>query len=641
MCGICGVYNLDGKPVDPILLKNMTEVLYHRGPDDSGYYLSGGVGLGFRRLSIIDLTGGHQPIFNEDGSCAIIFNGEIYNYRELRSLLISKGHRFTTRSDTEVILHLYEEKGEACVEDLRGMFAFAIWDGRKRRLLLARDRLGIKPLYYCVKGSTCIFGSELKSIIQHPSLSGELDAEALSDYLSFIYIPAPKTIFSEIKKLRPGHIFVFGPERVEERIYWDVSFDRVVRAPEEQTAEKLYQAVSEAVELRLISDVPLGAFLSGGIDSSSVVGVMAQLTSEPVKTNSIGFLEDEYNELDYARQVAALFKTEHHEYVVEPEAVEVVDKLTWHYDEPFADSSAIPTYYVSKMARENVTVALTGDGGDENFAGYRRYFYDRFENRVRARIPRVVRKNLFGALSSLYPKADWAPRIFRGKTLLKNLSLEPEMAYFNSVSCFKEEDKQKLLRPELRAAIKGYSSFSVFDGHLRKVSHLPPLTKIQYLDFKTYLADDILAKVDRASMAVSLEARVPLLDHKLVEFVATIPEELKLNGRTGKYIFKKAMSRLLPPSIINRRKMGFAIPLDRWFRHDLRELAADLLFEANSAVEIYFDRRAVKAIWDQHQSGMRDHSAKLWTLLMFELWHRKFQRSARHRQLSPAYSSLP
>lgn len=629
MCGISGIYNFsDAKPIDRSVLKRMTDDLIHRGPNDEGYFIENHIGLGSRRLSIIDLAGGHQPIFNEDESCVIVFNGEIYNYQELMPFLISRGHQFRTRSDTEVILHLYEEEGENCLTRLRGMFAFAIWDRKKQQLFVARDRLGIKPLYYYIKDGRCLFASEIKSILEDASVEKDIDLEALSDYLSFIYIPAPKTIFKNIKKLPAGHYLIVGPETARITPYWDVCFDAIRQEPEETLLEELYHLLNEAVRMRLVSEVPLGAFLSGGIDSSSVVALMSQLMQDPVITCSIGFREEKYDELKFSREIADRFKTRHHEYVVEPKALEVLEKLVWHYDEPFADSSAIPTYYVSKLAREHVVVALSGDGGDENFAGYRRYFYDRLENRIRNKIPDTVRRYVVRPLAHAYPKADWAPQIFRAKTLLTNLYYDPGFAYYNSVTPgFKDKDKTKLLKREITESLAGYSSYSVLEGYFRKVQRLDPLSQVQYVDMKTYLVDDILTKVDRASMAVSLEARVPLLDHKLVEFIATIPPSLKLKGKTSKYIFKRTMARLLPEQTLTRRKMGFAVPLERWFRNEIKGLAQDVLFRPNAVVNRYVNTDLVKRVWEQHQNGLRDHSTKLWILLMFELWHAKFGRT--------------
>lgn len=628
MCGICGVYNFGTRePVSPDLLKRMTDTIVHRGPDDDGFHIDGEAGLGFRRLSIIDVAGGHQPIFNEDGTCAIIFNGEIYNYRVLRDKLLQRGHQFKTHSDTETILHLYEEEGPECVQSLRGMFAFAIWDAKRRRLMLARDRLGIKPLYYYVRDGRCLFGSEIKTILQDPQVRPSIDLQALSDYVSLVYIPSPKTIFKDVRKLPPGHYALVTPEGVDLREYWDVHFQPAHADSEASLTERLSALLVESVSIRLMSEVPLGAFLSGGVDSSSVVAIMSELMKDPVITNSIGFPEAMYDETPYAREVAELFHTNHNEYTVKPKALEILDTLSWHYDEPFADSSAIPTYYVSKVAREHVTVALSGDGGDENFAGYRRYRFDRLENSLRRSIPAPVRRYVIGPVARLYPKADWAPQVFRGKTLLTNLSNSPEAGYFNSMSVFKETEKSRLFEGSVYKALGGYSTFSVFEHHFRRAGTDDPLSRVQYVDIKTYLVDDILAKVDRASMAVSLEARVPLLDHKLTEFAATIPSDLKLNGSVGKYIFKRAMRKHLPETVLNRRKMGFAVPLDIWFRHDIRDFTSDILFNPQSGIRDFFDMASVRHCWNQHQSGVRDNSARLWILLMFELWHRKFFRS--------------
>src|SRR5262245_34528038 len=625
MCGISGIYNYEHhEAVDPALLRKMTAVLVHRRPDPQGLHLAHNLRFAHRRLSIIDLPSGGQPLFNDDNSCAIVFNGEIYNYLELRDFLISRGHKFKTNGDTEVILHLYEEKGVACVNDLRGMFAFAIWDRNAQQLLLARDRFGIKPLYYYIKHGRCIFGSEIKAILQDPSVEKELDLEALTDYLSFIYIPAPKTIFKNIRKLPPGNVLIIRGNNVEFRQYWDLEFGVPTTDSEQRLVETLYELLSDAVKAHLISDVPLGAFQSGGLDSSSIVAVMSQVTKKPIVTCSIGFREKEYNELGYARTIANRFSTRHYEYPVEPQALDVLNNLAWHYDEPFGDSSAIPTYYVSKMARQNVTVALSGDGGDENFAGYRRYFYDRFENDLRRRIPKFLRTYLIGTIAGLYPKADWAPRVLRGKMLLTNLSSEPDFAYYNSVTCFKGEEKTRLLKQDVVKALGGYDSYTVFEQYFNRAGTQDPLSRVQYLDLKTYLADDILTKVDRASMAVSLEVRPALLDHKLVEFVTAIPSHLKLNAKNGKYILKRAMESHLPSLTINRRKMGFAVPLDRWFRNEIKELVLGTLMDRHAGINTWFDPAVIKRIWDQHQAAIKDNSAKLWVLLMFEMWHKRF-----------------
>jgi asparagine synthase (glutamine-hydrolysing) len=609
-----------------MVLKAMTDALIHRGPDDEGFYISGEVGLGHRRLSIIDLAAGHQPMTNEDSTVWVVFNGEIYNFIELQRYLESKGHQFKTRSDTEVIVHLYEEVGEECFAKLRGMFAIAIWDGRQKKLILARDRVGKKPLYYHYDGSRVAFGSEIKAVLKIPAISRDIDLEALSDYFSFLYVPAPKSIFKSIRKVLPGHYIVISSAGLRDAEYWDLSFAAVDDFSEEQWCEKLLNALHEAVRIRLMSEVPLGAFLSGGVDSSSVVAMMRDTMDRSVITSSIGFAEKEFNELPFAREIAGLFGTTHYEEVVRPDAVSVVDKLTWHYDEPFADSSAVPTYYVSKVAREHVTVALSGDGGDENFAGYRRYYFDQRENWIRSWLPSVVRQPLFGALASVYPKADWAPRIFRGKATFQNLARCPIEAYYRSVSACKPEMKLDLLHPDVRRQLGDYDSFDVLRGYYKRADSEDPLSRIQYVDIKTYLPDDILAKVDRASMANSLEVRAPLLDHKFMELVARMPSSLKLRGIQGKYIFKKALQRYLPASILYREKMGFAVPLARWFRSELKELAYESIFSVNQ--DNLLNRPTLEKIWGEHQRRFRDRSTELWSLLVFRVWLRTFGLAA-------------
>ncbi|MFH1147823.1 MAG: XrtA/PEP-CTERM system amidotransferase [Pseudomonadota bacterium] len=630
MCGICGIVDFSGKPVQEELVRRMNHILAHRGPDDDGFYFapSNGpsVAFGHRRLSIIDLGGGRQPLSNEDRTIWIVFNGEIYNFQELRTILESKGHTFRTNSDTESIVHAYEQWGTGCVERLRGMFAFAIWDEKAQKLLVARDRLGIKPVYYYLDNRRIIFASEIKSILQDTSVKREVDLEALSDYLSLLYVPAPKTMFKNIHKLPAGHILLSDARGREVKEYWDVSFARTDEKPEEQWTEEIVELLSEAVRIRLISEVPLGAFLSGGVDSSSVVGLMSTLMSDPVITNSIGFKETAFNELDYAREVAGLFNCRHHEYTVTPDALDVIDKLAFHYDEPFADSSAIPTYYVSQVARQNVTVALSGDGGDENFAGYRRYFYDRLENRVRDLLPRTIRETVVAGLAQVYPKADWLPQVFRAKSLLTNLSLSPATAFFYSVSQLLPGVKERILSKDVKDALQEYDTASIFQAYFNRVAAQTgdSLSRVQYIDIKTYLVDDILTKVDRASMAHALEVRVPILDHKFVELVATVPSHLKLNGRESKYIFKKAMSRLLPERVLYRNKMGFSIPIQKWFRKEIKVMAEGILFGTEAKNRGLFDYSFIEKLWQEHQRGTGNHSSILWALLMFEKWHQRW-----------------
>ncbi len=621
MCGIAGIYNYQNdQPVSESVLRRMVNALVHRGPDDAGFYVNGRIGLGHRRLSIIDVAGGRQPIFNEDGSVAIVFNGEIYNYRELAALVEARGHQLRTNSDTETIVHLYEEFGETCVEHLRGMFAFALWDAREQKLLLARDRVGKKPLYFADVGGALIFGSELKALLEHPAMPREVDPLAVADYFSYQFVPAPKTIYRQAKKLRAGHFLIVTPSGISERQYWDIDFSQTEQRSEAEWSEMLLDEFRSAVNGRLISEVPLGAFLSSGVDSSAVVAMMSRINSRSVITTTVGFKEEKFSEADDARRFAESLNTDHHERIVTPDAVSIIKKLAWHFDEPFADASAIPTFYVSQAAREFVTVALSGDGGDESFAGYRRYAFDAVENRVRKLAPI---KPLFGALAAVYPKADWLPQPLRAKATLRNLSLDPARAYFNSVYGAMANERDGLLSGDLRAQLRGYDPFEVFAEHYRRPKTDDPISRAQYADIKLYLADDILTKVDRASMAVSLEVRCPLLDHRLMELAAKIPSSLKLRGREGKYIFKRAMSGLLPPEVLNRRKQGFVVPLAEWLRKDLRELAESLLFDS-AASDGWLEPVAIRKLWQRHQSGLRDYSRPLWAVLMFRMWQRTF-----------------
>ena len=622
MCGICGIVEFGRQSDIPgDVVHRMNQTMIHRGPDDGGVFVGPGVGLGHRRLSIIDLAGGHQPMSNEDGTVWVLLNGEIYNYPELRAELLQRGHKFATKSDTEAIVHLYEDLAEGCFARLRGMFSIAIWDSRCRKLVLARDRVGKKPLFYAADPERILFGSELKALLAGDSLSRRIDEQALSDYFSFGYIPAPKTIYRSVRKVMPGHYLVASADGTRETCYWDLSFANVRQQSEEEWGEQLRHQLCEATRIRLMSDVPLGAFLSGGIDSSSVVAMMSHLMKRAVTTCSIGFQEEKYNESEYARQVSTLFSTEHHEEIVEPNAIEIVDKLAWHYDEPFADSSAIPTYYVSKIARGQVTVALGGDGGDESFAGYRRYKLDYYENRLRGYVPAALRRSLFGPLGRWYPAMAWAPRIFRAKATLESLSRSPLEGYFNSISYFRPNDKARLLTADFRKQLGGYDSLDLFRRYYDQADTNDPLSKIQYVDVKTYLTDDILTKVDRASMAVSLEVRAPFLDHKLLELAASMPSSLKLRNGVGKFILKKSLEPVLPRNILYRPKQGFAIPLDVWFRRELKELGQSIIVETDDGI---LDRNFLARIWNQHQKGLYDRSALLWSVLMFRKWRQTF-----------------
>jgi asparagine synthase (glutamine-hydrolysing) len=620
MCGICGFLYFDDRPVDPGLIRCMSDVQKHRGPDDSGVHVGRGVGFGHRRLSIIDLSTGRQPLSNEDGNVWITFNGEIYNFPDLNRDLAAR-HTFRTRSDTETIVHLYEQHPDDFVSRLRGMFAFGLWDEPKRTLILARDRVGKKPLYYYLDDEKLVFASEIKPILVHPDLKLEVDEQAVSDYVSLGYIPAPKSIYRRVRKVKPGHFLKVVGRDVQETCYWDLRFEEDPIPDEKQWIEGFLAELREAVGVRLMSEVPLGAFLSGGIDSSAVVAMMSLILDQPVQTATIGFKEDAYDESGYAREVAGHLKTNHYERIVTPDKIGVIEKLAWHYDEPFSDSSALPTYYVSQVARERVTVALSGDGGDESFAGYRRYLFDLQENRVRRLLPQALRTAVFGPLGRLYPKMDWAPRFLRARSTFQSLSCDPVEGYFETMSGFRRDDKPRILSSDLKTCLNGYATVELFRDYYRRAGTPDPLSSIQYLDVKTYLTDDILTKVDRASMAVSLEVRCPLLDHKVMEYVARIPSGLKLRGTTGKYLFKKAMEPLLPASTIYRTKMGFGVPLPDWFRGGIRDFARGYIVDREDP---YLATGFVRRIWQQHQSGIRDRSSQLWSVLMFRLWLDRF-----------------
>ncbi len=623
MCGIAGFINTsDTRPraEREALLDEMCRVITHRGPDEQGMMLDDAAALGMRRLSIIDLKTGQQPIYDETGNLAIVFNGEIYNYRELKTELENLGHRFKTNSDTETIVHAYEEFGADCLQRLRGMFAFAVWNKAKKELFIARDRVGKKPLYYAVTNEgEFVFGSELKVLLAHGKIRREVDFGALDAYLSFGYVPDPLCIFKDVRKLEPGHYLTWRDGKVETHGYWDFEYIGFPALKEEEYVEELRELIKDAVNVRLISEVPLGAFLSGGVDSSAVVGNMARLTGRPVKTFSIGFNEDSFNELKYARIAAEHFGTEHHEFIVTPDLCSVVDELVWHFDEPFADSSALPTYMVSKMAREFVTVILSGDGGDELFAGYDRYVVNK-QRAALDRLPRALRAGLLQTASSVMPHN--AP----GKNYLYNASLETVDRYIDYISHFSRQHKKELYSAGLKRNLNGNSQVGdkLFRRFAARVETADPVDKLLYLDSKTYLPGDILTKVDRMSMAASLEARVPLLDHKLIEFVTKIPAELKLKGLETKYIFKRAMRGIVPESILNRPKQGFGVPINEWINLQLRDRIRETLLEKRTAERGYFETGYIKLLIDEHERGRRDHSHSLWMLWMLELWHRKY-----------------
>jgi asparagine synthase (glutamine-hydrolysing) len=625
MCGIVGIVDLVGqRELDRGLLARMNQVQLHRGPDEGGEHHEPGVALGHRRLSIIDLSSGQQPLFNEDNSVVVVFNGEIYNFASLRPELERAGHRFRTHCDTEVIVHAWEEWGEDCVRRFGGMFAFALWDRNRRQLFMARDRLGKKPLYYAsTTDGRFLFASELKSILAEPSLSRELDQQAVEDYFALGYVPDPKSIFKSVRKLAPGHSLLLqaGSPKVQPREYWDVSVGFAnlrSSADEASVASELIERLREAVRVRLVSEVPLGAFLSGGVDSSAVVAMMAGLSSDPVNTCSIAFGERDYDESRYAQMLAERYHTNHHAEQVAADNFSLLDTLVDIYDEPFADSSAMPTYRVCQLARKRVTVALSGDGGDEVFGGYRRYRWHVNEDRVRARVSPALRAPLFGTLGALYPKMDWAPRFLRAKATLQGLARSSLEAYFHSVSFTPGAVRSRLYSPQFKRDLAGYDAVEVFRGHAVRAPQDDPLALVQYIDFKTYLPGDILVKVDRASMAHSLEVRVPMLDHQFVEWAASVPSSLKLHEGEGKYVFKRSLEPYVPHEAMYRSKMGFAVPLAAWFRGPLKERVRSSLLEGALPRSGLFDQATVRKLIDDHQSGISDFSTPLWTLLMFE-----------------------
>lgn len=616
MCGIFGIFITDStRPVNLQGLQCMSDTLIHRGPDGGGHYTDGALGIGMRRLSIIDLQTGNQPMSNEDGSVWVVFNGEIYNYRQLTAALVAKGHRFATASDTEVLVHLYEEYGSTCVEHLRGMFAFALWDRSTQTLLAARDRLGIKPLYYSLYGGKLVFGSELKTLLADPDMPREIDLQGLAAYLRYGYIADPRTILKGVQKLPPGHLLVAQGKRVEVKPYWDVlPFFLIERCSQSEieSREELAELLCEAIRLRLVSDVPIGAFLSGGIDSSMVVTLMARSLNYPVKTFSIGFEEEAFNELPYAREVARHLGTDHHELVLCPESVDIISKIVWHFDEPFGDPSALPTYYVSKLARESVKVVLSGDGGDELFGGYDRYS-QHLSRAFADQIPAFVKQRMLRPLSGLLPDG------VSGKRLIYNLSLPPVERYLDSISYFAPRFLQRILNQDVIHSLDGDGEAD-YVARIRGLDRVGMLSRMQALDFKTYLPGDILVKVDRMSMAHSLEARVPLLDHKFVEYVAGLPATLKVRGCTSKYLFKQIARDYLPARIIDRRKQGFAVPLQRWFKEDLSRFFRDILLDPKTQQRSYFEPKKLRAFVDQQDRARQP--THLWMLTMLELWHR-------------------
>jgi asparagine synthase (glutamine-hydrolysing) len=626
MCGIAGFVDNDQGTAGPVgqqrldgafnLVHRMCEVIRHRGPDDEGIHVAPGVGLGMRRLSIIDLAGGRQPIHNEARTIWVVFNGEIYNYRELREELEAHGHEFYTSSDTESIVHAYEQWGEDAFRRLRGMFAIALWDGPNRTLLLARDRAGQKPLHYVERGGRLYFGSEIKSLIAAGAVEPRLDLAALDHYLAFLYTPREASIFENVRKLPPGHFLKWHDGRSDVRRYWQIAAEETFTGNEDEAVEGLTRILQDAVASHMVSDVPLGAFLSGGVDSSAVVGMMSRVSSRPVKTFSIGFDDPEFDELEHARTVARHFGTDHHEFVVKPDGLSILDDLIGHFDEPFADSSAIPTWYVSEIARKHVTVVLSGDGGDELFGGYDRYIP---HPRVR-QFDALAVPGLRSAAALAWPLL---PHGTRGKNFLRHVAKDSTGRYLDSMTLFPSDERAALYSDGATAAMRSATEHRLA-RHFDRFNALPHDSRVMRFDFETYLPEDVLVKVDRMSMAHSIETRVPLLDNEVIDFAASLPARFKIRDGRRKHVLKRALGPLLPEGILNRRKQGFGIPLGNWFRGGLTGLFSDVLDAPRTRQRGYFEPAFVSRLLREHLSGQRDHTSRLWQLLVFELWHRQY-----------------
>ncbi|MGN8158600.1 XrtA/PEP-CTERM system amidotransferase [Salinisphaera sp. RV14] len=619
MCGLTGIVTGNGRRPNAAVLDAMNTAQAHRGPDQHDQTVVAGCGLAHRRLTILDPTSGEQPMATEDGRFTLIYNGEIYNYRDINRELEAVGYRFQGHCDTETLLRAWQHWGAACVQRLRGMFAFAVWDAESGRIHLVRDRLGIKPLYYAVTAAgDLVFGSELKTLMAHPDLSRRLEPRAIEGYLALGYVPEPLSIFAGAYKLAAGHRLSWAAGEGEPRAeaYWDVDFGPRDAPDDGAAAQELYARLDEAVRMRLVADVPLGAFLSGGVDSSAVVSLMAGASPDPVRTCAIGFDDKAFDESDYARRIAEQYDTDHREHRISGDDFGLIDTLVDVYDEPFADSSALPTYRVCELARQQVTVALSGDGGDEDFAGYRRYRLHANESRARARIPRAIRRPLFGMLGRVYPKMDRAPRFLRARTTFQALAMDTAEAYCHSVSMVAEDLRERLYSRAFKQQLGGYRVRDLFNDLAPNAGSDDPLSIAQYLDYKTWLPGDILTKVDRASMAHGLEVRVPLLDHEFVAWAAGLPPDYKLRRGQGKYLLKKSFEHHLPNDILYRQKKGFSVPLADWFRGPLRDIGAAALNAGPLVESGIFEPHALGRIWADHASGRRDHGTVIWSLLM-------------------------
>ncbi len=625
MCGITGSITNNGQAVDRSIIERMNAAIEHRGPDDDGFFVDEHAALGMRRLSIIDVAGGKQPIHNRDRTKWIVFNGEIYNFQELRDDLEQRGHQFYTRSDTEVIIHLYDEYGPACVDRLRGMFAIAIWDTVEKKLFLARDRVGKKPLLYSLQSNgDLVFGSEFRALLAHPSVSREVDLAAIDSYLSYLCVPAPQTAFMSIRKLEPGHYLLWKNGEIETHRYWLPDFSKKISVTQEEAIDETTRLVREATKMRLISEVPLGAFLSGGVDSSIVVALMAEESDKPVKTFSIGFDEQDFSELKYAKRVAQHVGAEYNEFIVRPNALEVLPILVEHYGEPYADSSAIPTYYVAKETRKHVTVALNGDGGDESFAGYERYAAMKLAERYQ-QIPAIFRKPLIEKAIGMLPSSELTrSRIRDVKRFIKAAELSKTDRYFRWVTAFDQAGKEEIYTDQFAAEVAGRKASQFLDDWFTQANGSSILDAALLTDQMTYLPNDLLVKVDIATMANSLEARSPFLDHKVIEFAASLPPGLKMRGYQTKSLLKKVAARLVPKEVVYRRKMGFGVPIGKWFRGEMKEFLMEILLSERSLTRGIVKPDVITRFVVEHTSGERDHSFQLWAFLMLELWFQRF-----------------
>ena len=627
MCGIAGFTQFSHDFGGQVSLKKMGDAIKHRGPDAEGQYLEDNIGLCHRRLSIIDLSeSGNQPLVSQDENYIIAFNGEIYNYQPLREELVKQGYPFKTHTDTEVILALFAQLGIACLEKMNGMFAFALWDKTKQSLFIARDRIGKKPLYYYPTGNDVVFASELKAMLTLEQIPRQIRLDAVYDFFAYQYIPDPKSIFENIFKLEPGHYLTIDKNGLQKHQYWDISFKQQNDPGEAQIKKELQKIIRECTVSRMISDVPLGAFLSGGVDSSGIVATMAKNSDKPVTTCSIGFDTKQFNETEFARLVAERYHTQHHELTVHQNVKDNLKTIVSFFDEPFADPSLVPTFFVSQLARKQVTVAVAGDGGDEVFAGYEKYSIDDVENKLRKLFPQVVRKSIFPAISHLLAKFN-NKLCKKGSTLLRSLSLEPDMGFYLSNAQITDAEWENITTDKTRKALGNYHPSAITTQFYQSSDAPDHLSKILYTDMKTYLPGDILVKVDRMSMANSLEVRAPILDYTLMEFAATIPAKYKYKNGEKKYILKEAFKDDLPDEILYRKKMGFSVPLAEWIRGEIKQLSHEVLFTSSGGIREYFNMQSVQDIWNEHQAETKDHSTLLWSLLMFQMWWNQYMET--------------